>query len=324
MTAIDTTPPTIKAIYDLYENTQNEHRPHLCASVIGKPCDRALWYSFRWCDTPHPDGQIKRLFQTGHREEVRLIEDLRNIGLEVRCTHPKDPRKQIHFSDPDCPHFSGSVDAIARGFPEAPKAWHIVEIKTSNRKQFDLLKQNGVKRHRPEHFAQMQMYMHWSHIDRAYYFAVCKDNDGIHGERIHYDKESAEALTKRAHSIIYADEPPERSPKMNRDYPPCVWCDYRRVCYGERCAEVNCRTCAHSYIDKEFGWSCNMNHKKMNCEDDHIFIPALVPLECCGADEENGTISYVNTDGTELVNGPGHTSSKELREMINNDTQKNK
>jgi hypothetical protein len=50
----------------------------------------------------------------------------------------------------------------------------------------------------------------------------------------------------------------------------------------------------------------------------HIFIPALNPLEFVSADAQTGTITYLMPDGTQITNGPGHTSSEKLREMINN------
>lgn len=321
MPEIDNTPETIKAIYQHYERKTQSHRPHLGASRIGLPCDRALWYEFRHCQMPKFPGRILRLFETGHREEARVIANLRAIGIEVYDRDPRDPSKQINYHDLDCPHFAGSLDGIGRGFVEAPKAWHVIEIKTMNKKQFDTLESlsSGVKGLKPEHYAQMQIYMHWSKLDRAYYFCVCKDDDRIYGERVHYDKDAALELTERAHRIIYADVPPDKK-STNPDRPPCLWCEYKDLCYGHKCADVNCRTCAHSSPYKTGTWKCAKKAYQTGsifCRN-HIFIPDLVPMECTGADADAGTISYITDYGKEIINGPGNMSSEEIKEMIDN------
>jgi hypothetical protein len=64
-----TTPPTVSAIYERYEARSGEwRREHLGGSQIGRECDRALWYGFRWATAPDFDGRLLRLFDTGHRE----------------------------------------------------------------------------------------------------------------------------------------------------------------------------------------------------------------------------------------------------------------
>lgn len=41
--------PTLTAIYASYEAQQGDgFRNHLGASLIGKSCNRALWFDFRW------------------------------------------------------------------------------------------------------------------------------------------------------------------------------------------------------------------------------------------------------------------------------------
>lgn len=50
MVALPETPtPTRDAIFAGYEaDREDGFRPHLGASQIGKSCERALWYDFRW------------------------------------------------------------------------------------------------------------------------------------------------------------------------------------------------------------------------------------------------------------------------------------
>jgi hypothetical protein len=113
---------TAKEIYAWYEQQKEEHREHLGASQIGHQCDRYLWYVFRWVNLPTFNGRLLRLFGTGKREEPRVYEELRGIGVEL---HTEDSGKQIECRDASG-HFGGSIDGIGRGFPEAPKTWAIL------------------------------------------------------------------------------------------------------------------------------------------------------------------------------------------------------
>ena len=321
MTIIDTTTPTVKAIYQKYEDTRTDwRRPHLGASQVGAPCDRALWYQFRWCAPPAFPGRVLRLFDTGNKEEARIVKDLRDIGIEVFDEDPHNPGQQIRYADPGCGgHFSGSLDGIGRGFTEAPKAWHVLEFKTSNAAQFKKLKNGGVEKAKPQHFAQMQCYMDWSGVKRAYYFAVCKDTDEYYGERVPYNEVIAYQCRERAKKIIFADEQPARCNGAKPDGWNCKYCQFSDLCFGKVLPEVNCRTCSHSTpvcMDMKGRWDCerygmiiDTNRQKDEYCKQHIYIPSLVPMDVSDADADAGTITYA--DGT--INGPGAVSSREMR-----------
>src|SRR5574337_307878 len=125
------TSPTVAAIYAGYEKREaaEPRRGHLGASVIGRPCERQLWYAFRWAYQEQFKGRMLRLFQRGHREEDWFAADLRSTGAQV---HSVDPRtgQQFRFSAVGG-HVGGSMDGCALGLIEAPKTWHVVEYKTS-------------------------------------------------------------------------------------------------------------------------------------------------------------------------------------------------
>jgi len=81
--------PTVEAILCAYEaDTGEGFREHLGASLIGGPCDRALWYIFRWITPAAHGGRMQRLFETGRLEEERLIRNLRRIGVTVLEVDP--------------------------------------------------------------------------------------------------------------------------------------------------------------------------------------------------------------------------------------------
>ena len=87
MTAIEIRSQTVEAIYAAYvEARQDKERNYLGASIIGDPCHRKLFYSFRWVSPPERfDGRMVRLFETGHREEALMIADLRHAADCLGC-----------------------------------------------------------------------------------------------------------------------------------------------------------------------------------------------------------------------------------------------
>lgn len=269
---------TARKIYDWYESQKEDHREHLGASLIGHHCDRYLWLNFRWSVSPQFEGRVLRLFGTGKREESRVYDELRAIGVEI---HTEENGKQIICRDPSG-HFGGSLDGIGLGFPEAPKTWAVLEVKTCNASSFaKLAKSKSVKAEKPQHYAQMQTYMGLMGLDRALYFAVNKDSDDLYTEWVHADKEVYLDALARAKRIVNATTPPNRISEDPANW-QCKMCDMYKLCHQKDQAEVNCRTCVHSTPVEGGKWRCNEHEKDLSVEaqragcDSHIFIPALV------------------------------------------------
>lgn len=324
---------TVERIYEAYRsNAQKGQRTYLGASQIGKPCERALWYSFRWCDDGKGfDGRMLRLFETGDLEEVRLVKDLRAIGCEV---HEVDPETGEQFEvSAVAGHFSGHMDGAACGIPEAPKTWHLLEFKTHNAKSFREVRAKGVKASKPEHYAQMCVYMKLGGLKRALYLAQNKDTDELYSERLRWEevKDDAESFMVRAERIIRAKVPPERISE-DRDFYLCKFCQYRQLCHGSKPPSpavpltISCRSCVHATpeMDTDYGrWSCAKHQRTLStpeqekaCED-HLLIPPLVTFaECVDAayDDAGDWTEYKNEDGTTWRNGKqaGHYTSEEL------------
>jgi hypothetical protein len=308
--------PTVELIYKLYRDRASDfRRPHLGASQIGKPCSRALFYSFRWASDPNFQSRILRLFESGFKEEARIVDNLRAVGIEI---YDRDPSsgEQINFKEESCPMFSGSVDGIGIKFPEAVKTWHIVELKTSSKKLYDKLVKEGIEKAKYEHYCQIQCYLRWSGLDRAMYIVCCKDDDRLYAERVYFDKDLAESLVEKAKRIIFSDVPPEKI-SDNPDSMYCKWCEHAPTCHSGRLPLVSCRTCAFVTPKADGTWTCGRDDsilgeakQKAGCEG-HIFIPQLVPLEATDSDPEIGTITY----GT-ITNGPGGVLSKDLQKVV--------
>lgn len=264
---------TIDKIEIHIEQTQSDWmRAHCGASGIGKECERAVYYGFRWFSKPDFEGRLLRLFRRGHGEEPIWFDDLKAIGVEVS----EGPREgeQWRFSVLDG-HFAGSADAVIKGLPECPDRWLLAEVKTMNKKSFDHLLKHGLRASKPVHYSQMQSYMHnlKPKLSGAAYLVTCKDDDRRHASLVPYDQEHAESLLKRAERVIFAKTPPPRLSERP-DFYLCKWCDHYQVCHQHAAPEKNCRTCTHSNPVSAGNWQCaktndliQIGTQKTGCSD---------------------------------------------------------
>lgn len=281
MTAL---PPNrlIEMIDAAYVEKESEQKPrgYLGASVIGHECERKLWYNFRFIGLETFSGRMLRLFKRGHREEDYAIGNLRAAGLVIHETNPETGRQWAFFSG----GFGGSCDGIIEsGVPESPAKRHVLEIKTHSKKSFDDLVAKGVQESKPMHYAQMQVYMAGLDVDRALYYAVCKDDDRIHIERVRHDKAVSDWAVERAQRIIYDTHIPAPLSK-NPTWHQCKFCSAHEDCHGGKPAPTNCRTCAHGSMQLDGAWHCAhwnsdvpMDAQRQGC-DNHYLISGLVPF----------------------------------------------
>ena len=310
---------SIQGLIDKHHESQTEPpRPHMGCSQLGHPCDRWLWLSFRWAVQPKFPGRILRLFRRGQMEEATIVSDLRAIGLDVRGSGRQQTR--VDFGA----HVSGSIDAIIEsGVPEAPKKRHIAEFKTHSAKSFADMEKNGVEKSKPEHWVQMQLYMHGTKVDRALYLAVCKDDDRIYTERINYDQEAAEKAVERGRRLALSDRMPEPI-STDPSWYQCKFCDAYKFCHETKTTKhVNCRTCAHSTAKDDSTWRCERHEadgipvefQRQAC-DSHVLHPDLVPWQRKdGLDE--WTAVYV-IEGRDVANGEGDAHVYTSREILAN------
>lgn len=313
--------PTVDAIYASYEKRESAspRRMYLGGSEIGEPCGRRLWYSFRHVGREKFEGRILRLFNTGHREELRIIEDLRTIGVTVWDVDPSTGQ-QWRFSALDG-HLSIGLDGVLTGLPEAPETPHLLECKSSNLKNFEKLQKDGVELAKPVHFSQMQLGMGMADLTRAVYIVQCKDDDRIYLERVQFDDKVYKALLLKAKRIISAESAPDR---ISNDpaFWQCKFCPFAKLCHGEAVPEANCRTCVHSTPGADGSWQCANNLPIAPDCTEHVFIPDLLhwaePL-----DGDPSWVRYrVKSTKREFINCAGqgfptsdlpHYSSSELQ-----------
>ena len=310
---------SIVGLIDKYHEAQVEPpRPHMGASALGHPCDRWLWLSFRWAVQPEFPGRIKRLFRRGHAEERHIVSDLRAIGIDIRATNEQQSKVDL-----GC-HVGGSLDGIIHsGVPEAPAKKHVAEFKTHSQKSFDKLDREGVEKAKPEHYIQMQCYMHGTNIDRALYVAVCKNDDRMYTERVRYDKTVAEKAITRGQRLALDDRMP---PPISTDpsWYQCKFCDAHDFCHQTKLTKhVNCRTCAHSTAKDDSTWRCErhdadgipVEFQREGC-DSHVLHPDLVPWQRKDGPDE-WTAIYV-IEGRDVANGEGDWHVFTSREILAN------
>lgn len=312
---------TVNRIYQAYENDAEEgNRPHLGASLIGHACERYLWLTFRWVDVKKFNGRMLRLFKAGQDFEPRIVAELRRIGIEVHDVSPDGSQWRVSSLGG---HFGGSMDGAARGFPEAPKTWCVLEFKTHNAKSFAAVQKDGVLKAKPQHYAQMQTYMGETGMERAMYIAENKDTSELYCEWVHFDPVEYAKLKARAERVIKAKEPPMRV-SNDPSWFVCKMCDFHAHCHGEAAPAVNCRTCAHATpeMNGDAEWSCAMDGGLPDLEfqrhgcGSHRYIPILLERFGTQKDYVNGDVIY-ETEAGEFANGDpsnGALASQEIRD----------
>lgn len=279
-------------------------RSHLGCSILGHPCDRYIWLSFRWAVAEYKSGRMLRLLDRGSREEPVMIELLRKAGAVI-----SDAEHQLGVILGD--HVSGHIDAIINGgLPGYEDKRMIVEIKTHSEKSFRDLVAKGVEKSKPTHFVQMQLYMMGSGIRFALYAAVCKNNDELHFEVVEYDDAVATKYLDRGVRLASQDQipPPIGGPSWYQ----CQMCAYRSFCHGPEDIDrttknINCRTCAHSTAGDDWSWHCERHGKPLNysrqvkgCQS-HVFHPDLVPWKML--DPVDQWTAVYEIDGQAVANG---------------------
>jgi CRISPR/Cas system-associated exonuclease Cas4 (RecB family) len=319
---------TSQAVYGLHaaRAAAEQPRTYLGWSEIGAECDRALWYGFRHVGRLPLNGQSARLFDTGRREEDRLLQELRDLGYEV---WDRDERGEQFGVASVGGHLRGHLDAIVRGLPEAPKTAHVVDVKTIKTKKFDELLKKGMRALYPKYWAQGHGYMGRMKLERAAFIFVCKDDDRIHVERVEFDRAEFERYEQRAERIVRSIEPPLRV-SDDPEFFVCRFCDFKHVCHAGAVPAVNCRTCAHATpaLDGDGDWQCGRAEvrqhmpgaipivlQRTGCTD-HLYIPPLLAKRGDPVDATDDSVTYRAADGSTFVNGRGGLTSPDLRDYL--------
>lgn len=245
---------------------KEEPRTHLGASIIGHNCERFIWFGFRWMFKESITGRQQRLFQRGHLEEARIIEYLNGIGFTVYAETVEGKQYHIVFGEG---HGGGSLDGVVElptrydaGFPQPPL---LLEMKTANHKQFAPIKDSGMIKAKPKHFAQASIYGRQRNIQYCLYICASKNDDDLDIEIIELDWGLADAEITKGERIINLQYPPPRI-SNNPSYFECKWCPANAVCHLGASIPVNCRSCRHAEAMPNKAWQCNLHHASIPLE----------------------------------------------------------
>lgn len=302
---------TVSAIWNAYEKRiYSADNLGVPISQAGEECSRKIWYLFRWAVSREPiTPQTQRRFDTGNREEQRLLDDLEAAGISVHRIDPKTGKQwRVALADG---WLRGKLDAKALGIPEAPVTEHVVETKIMNEERFKKLKNKKLEKSNPDHYAQCQLYMHAEKLTRCLYLASNTNNDEIYSERIKYNRIFAARVEERIKKIVYTDTAPPRlfeDPNERAAY-ACQWCPAKPQCHEKQFARKNCHTCIEFSAKPGAIAYCEFHKKNLSYEeqqagcDQHLFLPSLVPGEQIDTSEKDRTVSYKLPSGETWIDG---------------------
>jgi hypothetical protein len=280
-------------------------------------CDRAIWYVLRWANPPEQiDGIKQSRFDTGFYWEDRLLSDLERAGCEVQRVDPATGKQfRVELADG---WLRGKMDGQALGVPEATKTLHVVECKSHSEKSFKELikhappKGEGLRKSKPDHFAQCQNYMHARGLSRCLYLAVNKNTDERYAERLEYDAAFCLALEAKIQRIVRSDRAPEKlheNPAAKSAF-ACGWCPALALCHEGAFARKNCRTCLSAELRDGAEVWCSVSGLQRSYDEQqkgcpsHLYLPSLVPaVEQIDADEAKRAVTYRMLDGSIWVDG---------------------
>lgn len=323
--------PTLAAVDTaLVEQQEFRRRLYLGASQIGNPCDRALWYSFRWALEPRLDAHNLRRIADGHAGEAMMADRLRQVSGVQLWTVDEETSEQFGFSDLNN-HFAGHLDGVILGLLQAPKTAHIWEHKqVSDTKFRELMKLKAhaadekavLEKWDERYFMQAQVYLHQFHLTRHYLTVATPGGRQYTSVRTAYQPEIARKATARAAGIIAANRPPLKLSDNPADW-RCKACDFWCICHGPEIAAVHCRTCAHSTATLDRApWICEYHRRDLAQQDgcpQHLYHPDLLAhrAEVTRVDQAANTIRYRMKDGSTFTNGPAPAmNSLDVRERL--------
>ena len=311
--------PTLAKAAELFAAFRNgqesKPRQYLGCSGIGHDCGRKLWLTLRATKGEPIEAKGWSAIDDGHRGEDIIVERLQRVpGLEF---HAVDANGQQFAVEACNGHVRGHLDGAVRGLLQAPKTWHVFEAKVCNVKKFEKLiklahdegEKNALEQWDPIYYAQAQMYMGLTGMDRHWLVCATPGVRDWFSVRTEFDKAFFGNLINHADSIIEADEPP---PKWSDDPANwiCKWCDFSKYCHGKKIPPPNCRNCMHStpatsVLDGVPLWTCEKFGKEATdpCEH-HVYIPQLVPYaEVKDMDAGKNVVEYELEDGRTFKNG---------------------
>lgn len=297
---ITTPDPTLVAADLAMVATQDRsRRKYLGMSAVGGECERKLWLGFRWAAQEVFDAPTLKRFEDGHRTEDLIIARLKAVeGIEIVDRDADGGQIAcIDFGG----HFRGHLDWMMLGLLQAPKTWHVGEMKASakigelERHKERLGEKNALLAWNQTYYGQAQLYMHYQGVDR--HWLVCTTPGGREWTscRTDYDPVYAMKMKAKAERVIFSDEAPERIGDATNWI--CRWCHLSPICHGDTLPTRECRNCIHANVLREGGWACMASMGFGDVCEKHRFLPSM--LNMTQTDVRGDVIVYEKATGGE-------------------------
>jgi len=189
-------------------------RKYLYVSDIFQ-CQRKIMLEYNKLETKGFDARTLRVFDNGNKVHERVIKYLADAGYE--------PEEEITIPE-NVPNIHGRLDAkiIDGGKPK------IVEIKSINMR--------NVTEAKPEHVAQLMIYMHFTKINDGYLIYESKQTQELFFFPVTYDKELWDKIDmwiEETNKLMKQNTIPNIPFGFRKDKYPCGWCKFQNHCWGE-------------------------------------------------------------------------------------------
>ena len=322
--------PTLDAVEIAVENNQRESvRSYMGWSGLGHPCERSVQYDFLMALPKTFKASTLFKFEDGHGTEERVNRRFAMLnGVEFLPTGPDGQQWGVSSLGG---HLKGHLDGVIRGLLQAPKTWHVYEVKSVADAKFRKLKRlveehgkDALEHWDEQYFIQAQGYMGAAEPQIKRHYLVCVTPGGreMTSVRTDFQPKVYKWAVEKAERLITQEE---LSPRVSEDPEHYVckhFCAFKDVCHAPQVsARVNCRTCAHStpIIDDTAGapgnvkrgakWKCEHHDKLLSISDQkrgcrqHLYKPDMLgwahPHQFNKLDNE---ITYRTDDGKEFIN----------------------
>lgn len=302
---VGTMDPTLQAADAALVRASKQRKPNsLGASWIADECERRIFLKFRHAKMEAFEPVTLKRFEDGHRTEDLVIARLKAVeGLEW---HDKNPETnwQYGFSDFGG-HFKGFYDGVVLGLLQAPRTWHIGEVKASekwdglDKAKAKLGEKNALAEWNYGYYIQAQLYMHYEGVTRHYMVAASPGGRFWTSARTDADSVVALRYRAKAERIIFTDEAPERIGDAT-DW-RCRWCHLAGICHGRELPERACRNCIHASPLREGGWHCAAGHGFGGMCSEHRYLPSMLNAEQLDVVNGGDVVYRWRIDGGEYV-----------------------
>lgn len=203
-------------------------------SDAGK-CPRNIFFSLKHVPKKELEAERLRIFDHGDYIQMMIQRPLFSLGIVRAVEVPIRPNEII----------SGRADFIIsiEGVP------YVVDVKSISGR----LNLEKMAEPKPEHYYQVQLYLHFFKIQKGILLYINKDTQELKEFIFDYDEELANRILKwfeRLKEKIEKDIVPKRIP----DYPKnwqCQYCPYREICDISGAGELNWKKLKEKILKEE-------------------------------------------------------------------------